>query len=83
MAQQETIEVAEILARLAKAEQEAADNVSTAGPHSEDGQVERGFLVGEVAGLRAAQKLIRELADWPVEETPLLVEWPKPTDPLP
>jgi hypothetical protein len=82
MAQQETLEVAEVLARLAKAEQEAADNAAAAGGSTENGRLTRAFLEGEVTGLRGAQKLVRELADWPVDETPLLVEWPAPEEPL-
>ncbi len=56
------VEAAELLARLAKAEQLAHEESEMT--HDE---VQRRFLAGEVAGLQHAARLTRELADWPVE----------------
>lgn len=79
MARQDSVEVAEVLARLAKAEQDALDNLARASELSEDTHGHRRFSEGEVSALRDAQKLIRELADWPVENMPLLADWPSAT----
>jgi len=75
MAQQDTIQVAELLARLTRLEQEALDNVARAAELSDDTHGQRRFSEGEVSALRGAQKLVRDMADWPVKEEPL-VNWP-------
>ena len=81
MAWRDSVEVAEVLARLAKLEQDALDNLARAEAFSDDEHGRRRFFEGEVSALRGAQKLIRELADWPVKETPLLVDWPPAEEP--
>ncbi|MGH3795056.1 MAG: hypothetical protein ACRDSP_09215 [Pseudonocardiaceae bacterium] len=81
MARQDSVEVAAVLARLTKAEQDARDNVARVAELSDDAHGRRCFSEGEVSALRGAQKLIRELADWPVEETPLLADWPSANEP--
>ena len=81
MARRDSVEVAEVLARLAKLEQDALDNVARTEALSDDEHGQRRFFEGEVSALRGVQKLIRELADWPVKETPLLVDWPAAKEP--
>lgn len=81
MARRDSVEVAEVLARLATLEQDARDNLARAEEFSDDEPGQRRFFEGGVLALRGAQKLIRELADWPVTETPLLVDWPPAEEP--
>lgn len=67
MTRRESIEVAELLARLATMEQEAAANVSNASELSQDAYGQSRFSAGELTALKGFQNMVRELADWPVE----------------
>lgn len=58
----QTVPAAELLAKLAKDEQIARENLERSGDHEQ-----RAGLRGEIAGLERAARLTRELADWPVE----------------
>lgn len=67
----DSVEVAELLARLAELENGARTGVEDAeqlaGPDPADIARQRTFSEGEVSGLELAQRLVRELAGWPVE----------------
>jgi hypothetical protein len=59
----ETVEAAHLLARLAKAEQVARESLESSQSHAEQHRRQ-----GEIAGLRQAARMTRELANWPVEQ---------------
>jgi hypothetical protein len=75
MEQRDTVEVTALLARLAKAEQDVVDAEAKTPALAEDVRAQRRFAQGQVAALRGAEKLIREMAGWPIKERPL-VDWP-------
>jgi hypothetical protein len=67
----DTVEVAELLARLAELENGARTGIANAeqlaGPDQAEITRQRTFSEGELSGLSLAQRLVRELAGWPVE----------------
>lgn len=67
----DTVEVAELLARLAELENGARTGIQDAeqlaGPDAAEIARQRTFSEGELSGLSLAQRMIRELAGWPVE----------------
>lgn len=58
----QTVEAAELLARLAKAEQIAREHLETT-----TDSLQRANIEGEIVGLKHAARCARELANWPVE----------------
>jgi hypothetical protein len=71
MKQVNAVEVAEVLARLAELEHGAKIGIDEAERLAGDDPAavlrQRTFSEGEVSGLVLAQRVIRELAGWPVE----------------
>ncbi|MGH3622956.1 MAG: hypothetical protein ACRDQ5_14355 [Sciscionella sp.] len=67
----DSVEVAELLARLAELENGARTGVEDAeklaGPDPVEVTRQRTFSQGEVSGFELAQRVVRELAGWPVE----------------
>ncbi len=68
MARQEHIEVAELLARLAKMENRARSMILQAGEVSPDAHGQQKFSEGELSALQGVQVLVRQIADWPIED---------------
>lgn len=68
MARQEHIEVAEVLARLAKMEHKARSMIVQAGEVSPDTHGQQKFSEGELSALQGVQVLVRQIAGWPVED---------------
>jgi hypothetical protein len=58
----QTVQAVELLAKLARYEQIARENLELTGDHEQ-----RAGLRGEIAGLERAARLTRELVGWPVE----------------
>jgi hypothetical protein len=71
MSRVDRVEVAEVLARLAELEHGAKIGVDEAERLAGDDPAavlrQRTFSSGEVSGLVQAQRVVRELAGWPVE----------------
>jgi hypothetical protein len=67
----DSVEVVELLARLAELENGARTGIEDAeqlaGPDQAEIARQRTFSQGELSGLSLAQRLVRELAGWPVE----------------
>lgn len=65
--QQQSIPVAEILARLAVLEDQAEQNAARASELAADSHGQRRFSEGELTAVKGIQKIIREMAGLPVE----------------